>query len=71
MRTPISYGTPHWHLHRTGAAACRVALSISTGGHVWACLGPDLFAVKIAHSRVGSGPHLIHGSLDRFLTIVE
>ena len=33
------------HSIRTGAAACRIALSIglSTAGHVWACPGPTHF----------------------------
>jgi len=45
---------PNRHPHRTDAAPCWVALSISTApdmsGHV---LGRPLFAIKIAPSRVG------------------
>jgi len=41
MCTPSS--TPNRNLHRTGVAPFWVALSISTAGHVRACLGPAPF----------------------------
>jgi len=44
MCTPSGWsGTPQSaYPHRTGAAPCWVALSISTAGHVWTRSGPDL-----------------------------
>ena len=37
---------PNWHPHRTCADPCRVALSISTAGHVRVCPGPALFRAQ-------------------------
>jgi len=47
---------PNRHLNRTGAAPCWITLSISTAGHVRACPGPALFALKLPLHVLGSWP---------------